>query len=237
MPNGECQAPAYDAVAELYDRAFADIRVRRVEWRWLMRRLRELQAPPRVLDVGCGTGALLRALSPHILSGTGVDVSHGMITQAQSREPRSANLRFQTAADGVLPFASASFDVVISFLSFRYLDWPRIMREAERVLAPGGRIWVIDLCAERARIGDTLRIARSAARRAVLPFRSPGFARDLRALTSHPDWHAMLARHPIRALEDYRRFFESALPGRRLQALDVAPSRRVVALDSGPLFR
>ncbi len=227
--------PAYDAVARLYDRAFTDIRVRRAEWRWLTGRLRALPSPPRVLEIGCGTGALLRALSPRILSGTGVDVSEGMIAQARRHESCASNLSFHTVHSATLPFDSASFRVVISFLSFRYLDWPRTMQEVRRVLAPGGHFWLIDLCSERAGLGDALGVARSAARKTLLPFRSPRFARDLRMLTSHPDWHAMLAQHPIRAFAEYRHFFENALPSRSFEALDVTPTRRVVALDSGPL--
>ncbi len=230
-------APAYDAVAQLYDRAFADIRVRRAEWRWLMRRMAASNAVPRVLEIGCGTGALLRELSARIETGIGVDVSTGMIERAKYHAAETANLSFHVVPDQTLPFATGSFDLTISFLSFRYLDWPRILPEIRRVLAPGGRFLMIDLVSERARASDGLRLTRAAVRQVLAPFLMPRFTRDLQALTSHPDWKDMLTRHPIRSLAEYRAFFATELPGRDLDVLDVAFSRRVIALDSGPLDR
>lgn len=59
---------SYDRVAALYDEAFADITVREDEWNWLLPRI--LSRPGGgVLDIGCGNGALLAALAPHIGSG------------------------------------------------------------------------------------------------------------------------------------------------------------------------
>ena len=72
-------------------------------------------------------------------------------------------------------------------------------------------------------------------RHLLTPLRRPRFARDVRALTAHPDWAAMLQRHPMRTLAAYRAFFATRLPGARFESLSVLPSRRVVALDSGPL--
>lgn len=227
-------APAYDAVAELYDRAFSDIRVRRAELRWLKRHLRA-HPRPRVLEIGCGSGALLRALSTQITTGTGVDISPGMIAQAQARADGTPNLTFMATSDATLPFADRSFDLVISFLSFRYLDWPKVMPEIRRVLSQGGRFLMVDLVAERVKPWEGVPLMGAALRQLLLPVLRPAFARDLKALTTHPDWQAMLARHPIRTLSEYRTYFAQACPSRKLHTLDVALSRRIVALDSGPL--
>lgn len=232
-PNSDV-APAYDAVAELYDRAFSDIRVRRVELRWLTRKL-GAQSRPRVLEVGCGTGALLRALSAQITTGVGVDISPAMIAKARARTAQMPNLTFTITHDSTLPFADDSFDVAISFLSFRYLDWPKVMPEIRRVLTRGGRFLLVDLVAERVRPWEGVPLMRSVLRQLLQPVRRPAFSRDLRALTTHPDWQTMLARHPIRQLSEYRAFFAHAFPGQKLRTLDVALSRRIVALDSGPL--
>ena len=143
------EGAGYDAVAELYDRTFADIRVRRDEWRWLSqsvaRSRHERGRAPRVLDVGCGNGALLYALREQIASGVGVDVSRAMIDCAKRRAERAPELGFQVIAGPTLPFPNGAFDVVISCLSFRYLDWDPILSEIRRVLAPGGRLLVVDM--------------------------------------------------------------------------------------------
>ena len=54
---------SYDPVAELYADVFTDIRARRDEWRWLLSHIKALDPELSILDVGCGNGALLRALS------------------------------------------------------------------------------------------------------------------------------------------------------------------------------
>ncbi len=123
---------SYDELAPLYADAFSDIRLREVEWRWLNNKLDALPSSPRVLDVGCGTGSLLGALAPRIGPSVGVDISRGMIEQARARQ-RDKRLSFEVIDGPLLPFADGSFDVVISFLSFRYLDWDPIVREIARV--------------------------------------------------------------------------------------------------------
>ncbi|HEX6245129.1 MAG TPA: class I SAM-dependent methyltransferase [Polyangiales bacterium] len=228
--------PAYDPLAELYDRAFARIEVRAVEWRWLLRRLARLDARPRLLEIGCGTGALLRALAPRVAEACGVDISPAMIERAKARASGQSNLDFRTLSGVDLPFAAQRFDVVVSFLSFRYLDWTRIWPEIRRVLAPGGRFWLVDLVRQQSSLRDTPRLLRTAARHALGPLRHPRFTRDLRTLTGHADWKAMLERHPMRAQDEYAHFFAARLPEARLVPLDVLPSRRIVALDSGPLW-
>jgi hypothetical protein len=65
----------------------------------------------------------------------------------------------------------------------------------------------------------------------------PRYAADLAALTTHPDWLDMLRHNPIRAAHEYRWYFSSRFPGRRLQMLTATLSRRVLAFDSGPLAK
>ena len=108
--------------------------------------------PRRVLDVGCGTGRLLRVamtLFPDAVL-VGVDVSGGMLAVADSAAPLTRRLgHVQAAAEG-LPFADASFDLVVSTASFRHwADQHTAMREIGRVLAPGGLFGFADLFALR----------------------------------------------------------------------------------------
>jgi ubiquinone/menaquinone biosynthesis C-methylase UbiE len=234
-PEGDT---SYDAVAPLYDRAFADIRVRRDEWRWLEGRLDAAHPAgspaPRVLDVGCGNGALLLALEGRIAAGVGVDASSGMIARAKERAGARAKLAFETLREPKLPFADGAFDVVTSFLSFRYLDWDPMVAEMQRVLAPGGRILVVDMVEKPPVLRDAPLLARSAARHVLRYARDRRFVRDVRALTSHPDWKTMLRYNPVRAEHEYRWYLESRFPGEKLVTLSLGRTHRLVAFDTGP---
>jgi ubiquinone/menaquinone biosynthesis C-methylase UbiE len=226
----------YDGVAELYDRAFADIRVRKAEVAWLDEHLtRSKISQPRVLDLGCGTGSLLRHLCSGIGSGVGADVSSDMLDHAKRRAAAEPKLSFVHLTRRSLPFADNQFDVVISFFSFRYMDWNRIFPEILRVLRPEGRFLMVDLVRARVGLSDTLGLVRSALSHVVRRDTRPGFAQDLAALVRHPAWSEMLGRHPMRPLSEYRDFFSQMLPAVRFDSLHTLPGRRVIALDSGPL--
>lgn len=230
---------SYDRVAELYDRAFADIRVRREEWRWLSQRVEQARAdsgrPLRMLDVGCGNGALLCQLRERIALGVGVDTSRPMVECASRRAATFPSLRFETIDGPVLPFPDGAFDLVSSFLSFRYLDWDPMLREIRRVLAPGGRLLLVDMVERALGLGDTPLLLKSAARYLERRLVERPFSKALRALTRHPNWKSMLEHNPIRAEHEYRWFLQSRFPGRQLATLSVGRRARLVAFDSGPL--
>ncbi|QXC63118.1 methyltransferase domain-containing protein [Aquihabitans sp. G128] len=234
---------SYDPVAELYDRAYVDIRVREAEWAWVTAHAEEARAalgrPLRVVEVGCGNGALLRQLDERgdLGSGVGLDDSAGMVERAASRSGDHPNLRFDRIVGPVIDLPDASVDVALSFLSFRYLDWDPLMAEVRRVLAPGGRLWVVDMVERPVRLRDVALLARSTLTHLRMPKRHPQFAVDLQALTSHPDWKAMVRHNPIRAEHEYRWYLESRFPGQRLEVLTATTTQRVVAFDSGPLER
>ncbi|ART68518.1 hypothetical protein BTO20_07960 [Mycobacterium dioxanotrophicus] len=234
-------AGTYDPVAELYDRAYVDIRVRGAEWRWVAQRAAKVRAQLgrglRVLEIGCGTGALLRALDDEgmIDFAVGVDSSGPMLARARERSQDSRRLRFLQVHSPALDVPDDQFDVVISFLSFRYLDWDPVMAEIRRVLAPGGRLWVVDMVAQPVRIKELGVLARSTLAHLQIRRTRPRFAADLAALTTHPDWLKMLARNPIRAEHEYHWYFASRFPGTGLDLLTATSTQRVVAFDSGPL--
>ncbi|MFV8049987.1 methyltransferase domain-containing protein [Mycobacterium sp. 48b] len=241
MPDPAGAVGSYDPVAELYDRAYADIRVRGTEWRWVSERAAhtraELGRGLRVLEIGCGTGALLRALDDDgVLDfGIGVDISAAMLAQARRRGRNRPRLRF-TAVDGPqLDLPDDHVDVVICFLSFRYLDWDPVMADIRRVLAPGGQLWVVDMVEHPIRVRELPVLARSALAHVRTRRARPQFAADLTTLTSHPAWREMLRHNPIRAEHEYRWYFASRFPGTQLRLLTATPSQRVMAFDSGPL--
>lgn len=246
---------SYDGVAALYDEVFADIRVRRDEWAWLSahwpersggggagspaRALAGHAGPSRtglrVLDIGCGNGALLRALAPRFAAGVGVDTSPGMIARAVAHGDAGGKLRFAAIDGPRLPFPDASFDVVTSLLSFRYLDWDPIMNEIRRVLAPGGRLLVVDMVTAPVEPKEMPRFVIDSARAALERRTNTRYGAALARLTADPRWQTMLAYNPIRAQHEYVWYFESRFPGRHVEKLNIGWHNRVLAFDSGPL--
>jgi ubiquinone/menaquinone biosynthesis C-methylase UbiE len=106
----------------------------------------------RVLDLGCGIGNILIALSERtafVQPAVGVDVSPALIELGQ-REVHNAGMdgriNLQVAPATSLPFDDARFDLVITSHVIKHLDddvLERSFREVARVLRPGGRflIW------------------------------------------------------------------------------------------------
>jgi ubiquinone/menaquinone biosynthesis C-methylase UbiE len=91
-----------------------------------------------VLDVGTGTGLLLRSLPPAPWRLVGVDLAPAMLEIARAALP---NARFELADAARLDFVDASFDLVTCVTVLHLVpDATAAMREWRRVLRPGGRI-------------------------------------------------------------------------------------------------
>ena len=234
LPEDQEPGGSYDRVADLYDEAFADIRVREDEWEWVLDHLPEGEGL-RLLDIGCGNGSLLAALSGRIASGIGLDASAGMIERARRRFGSIAGLSFAHITEPSLPVDDRSIDVVISFMSFRYLDWDPIMAEVRRVLRPGGKILIVDMAAAPLRLRDLPDLLRSKLRHRAGVRRHPDFHRNLARLVSDPEWERMLRYNPVRAEHEYRWYLASRFPAGEMTRLNVALTHRLLAFDSGPV--
>ncbi len=106
--------------------------------------------PRRVLDVGCGTGALLRQAREYFPESelVGVDPARGMIATARQRWNGGQTPEFINAAAEHLPLADESFDLVMSTISFHHWhDQQAGIREIRRVLAPEGKLLLADFVA------------------------------------------------------------------------------------------
>ena len=94
----------------------------------------------RVLDVGCGSGEFLALLADHGADVTGVDPAPGMIAIARRSLP---NADIREGDFSALPWPDGTFDVVTAVNSLQFPDdMVAALREATRVLRPGGRIGI-----------------------------------------------------------------------------------------------
>jgi ArsR family transcriptional regulator len=106
-----------------------------------------------VLDVGSGDGAAAAALAPYCRSLTCIDTNPRLIEAARERLQEHGHVRAEVADAQHLPFRDASFDVVLVFHTLTYAEHPgRVLKEAARVLRPGGRLVV--LCLDEHRQSD-----------------------------------------------------------------------------------
>jgi SAM-dependent methyltransferase len=97
----------------------------------------QVKSARRILEVGCGTGAILRELvTPAALHG--LDLEAASLTQCGINAPAASRLR----ADALrLPYPAASFDIVYChFLLLWVRDPLQAVREMKRVARPGGHI-------------------------------------------------------------------------------------------------
>jgi DNA-binding transcriptional ArsR family regulator/protein-L-isoaspartate O-methyltransferase len=100
-----------------------------------------------VLEVGCGNGALLCLIGENARNVVGVDTSKGMRLLARSRVHQSGltNCTVRGADLPALPFERAAFDlVVLNQVLSGARDSLDLLRDAQRVLIPNGRLLVVD---------------------------------------------------------------------------------------------
>jgi ubiquinone/menaquinone biosynthesis C-methylase UbiE len=100
-----------------------------------------------LVDVGTGTGRILELLGPRSRRGIGIDVNRDMLAYARNKLER-AGLGHCHVRQGDLfsiPLPDGAADAVVVHQVLHYLEEPvNALKEAARILAPGGRLLVVD---------------------------------------------------------------------------------------------
>ena len=118
----------------------------------------ELRGDERVLDLGTGTGHTALAFAPRVAEVVALDLTAPMLEQARALAAAQglSNLRFELGDAMDLPYAASCFDLVTCRVCAHHFADPRAaLREAARVLRPGGRLLLADSVAPEDPAQDT----------------------------------------------------------------------------------
>ncbi|MCI0598809.1 MAG: metalloregulator ArsR/SmtB family transcription factor [Beijerinckiaceae bacterium] len=128
-----------------------------------------------LLDLGTGTGRMLELLAPLASRAAGIDQSPQMLGVARVRIER-AGLRHVQLRQGdiyAVPVEAGFFDLAVMHQVLHYLDDPlRAIREASRLLCPGGRLLIVDFAPHEE---EALRAAHAHRRLGFAPGEVAGF--------------------------------------------------------------
>jgi len=134
----------YNLIAKIYDWIYAG---------YLSKTIRSacqalaLRGDEKILDIGCGTGELEKALIQKnpALSITGVDISTDMLEIARKKFLNAANVTFQEGDFLKIALPDETFDAAFSLSNLHYFPNPQaILQKTNRHLKKGGKLIIVD---------------------------------------------------------------------------------------------
>jgi SAM-dependent methyltransferase len=102
-----------------------------------------LRPSERVLDVACGTGLVARLASQQVPAGTvaALDINPVMLAVARSATSPGMSIEWREEGAEAMSFPDSTFHVVLCQMGLQFMpDKRAVLREMQRVLAPGGRL-------------------------------------------------------------------------------------------------
>lgn len=156
------------------------------------------------LDVGCGRGALLAALSPVFERVVGTDLDEGMRGQARSR---CAGLPSVTICDTDLSTLAGPFDLVTMVAVLHHLAIEPALHQVRRLLAPGGRFLAVGLAPPRSALDHIWDLA------SVLTNPIIGYVRHPWPAPDDPQPPPFPVADPTLSFDQIRHHVSDAMPG------------------------
>ncbi|WP_018924572.1 class I SAM-dependent methyltransferase [Salsuginibacillus kocurii] len=144
MSNEEVKK-AFGAAADDYVKS--ELHAKGEDLQALLEAIQPAAGKEEVLDVATGAGHVVHTVAPHVKRVTATDMTPEMLETAQAfvASKGHTNVTFTEAAAESLPFALEQFDLVITRLAaHHFAATEAFIKEAWRVLKPGGRLYVLD---------------------------------------------------------------------------------------------
>ena len=153
MPSKAKIEGMFDNIAKDYDSLnhIMSLSIDKIWRRKAIKKIKDAGEAPRVLDVACGTGDFSIAIAKAVRKGEviGVDISKEMLEVMRQKvwKNKLESIISQEVGDGeALRFPEGSFDRLVNAFGIRnFEDRDKGLREALRVLKPGGRLVILEL--------------------------------------------------------------------------------------------
>ncbi|KAI3365826.1 hypothetical protein L3Q82_000817 [Scortum barcoo] len=191
------------------------------------------------VDVGCGSGQGTVLLAPYFTKVIGTDVSPAQLEVALTNS-NPPNVSYRQCPAEELPFASGEVDLVTAMTAAHWFDRPKFLREADRVLRPGGCLallsYTMDMELEYGDVSNTLNDICKEFYAALLPFRNPYIGSssvkiylDMFDSCSYPDkeWNECLRVKKTLPLNGYIGMVETFSSYQKLLQKDPAEAERL----------
>jgi ubiquinone/menaquinone biosynthesis C-methylase UbiE len=103
----------------------------------------DLRKGYRILDVGCGTGTILKRLSKKCnVECHGIDVEEEMLQEARAKCPQ---LDLRLCSCDATPYEDEYFDVIVACMAYHHFpDREAFEKEVSRIIKKGGRLYIVD---------------------------------------------------------------------------------------------
>ena len=179
---------------------------------WILRSLP--QDCQRVLDVGCGVGDLVLALSTRAREVDGIDPDQGMVDTAARRCQELPGVRIhrrtleEHAAERRSTAAGGSYDAITMVASLHHMPLETALRDARDLLRPGGRLLVATLTTPETAFDHAWDVGNALTNPLIGVVKHPRVAQP-----TAPAEHAMPVRDPAWSFGELRERARPLLPG------------------------